>query len=340
MASPEEQAQQQAGVAIPIPQDAPSLIQLIPYGEHHAPNGNFIYDEEAKKSILEKSRAHRNDYVIDYEHQSLGKEKAPAAGWITELIDKGKEGLWGKVNWTKKGKEYIQAREYRYVSPVFLVKKADNRISEFINLALTNNPQIDGMVPLINTRNITTKQEKQMTDIANLLGLGSSATQEEIIAAIRELIAQRDKENREKSKQGNADNTETSVNKRICAALNLQENAPLPEITAEIFTLKRSGEHHEEIKQELITLKKTMAKQNAQREVAVAMKSGKITPAQREWATRYATEDPEGFQLFVSKATPVIPLEEIPEYQVETTSDPVQEEVFKALGIKPKKANV
>ncbi len=331
---------QQAGISLALGQDAPSIIQLIPYGEQKSAQGSFTCNEESIRNILEKDKTHKNDYVIDYEHQSLGKDKAPAAGWITELIDKKQDGLWGKVSWTKQGKEHVKAKEYRYVSPVFLVNKKSKLITEFINLALTNSPQIDGMVPLINKQKNTILQEEHMNQIAQALGLNGSATLEEILATIKELIAQKSKEAEEEKKEGTNDNenAEASVNKKVRAALNLDSTSTLAEITSEIFALKKSGLEYQKKAEELEVLKKELAKQTAEGAVTTAMKSGKLSPAQKEWAMRYATEDPEGFKMFVAKASPILPFHEIEAYQPDEKKERLQDEIFEALGIKQKRA--
>ena len=50
------------------------------------------------------------DIVIDYEHQTLSGEIAPAAGWIKELFIKD-GALYGRVSWTAKAKEFIKNGE-------------------------------------------------------------------------------------------------------------------------------------------------------------------------------------------------------------------------------------
>ena len=45
--------------------------------------------------------------------------------------------------------------------------------------------------------------------------------------------------------------------------------------------------------------------------VELALKSGKITPAQRGWAKEYALKSPDGFKAFLEKAPQVVPMSEI-----------------------------
>lgn len=42
--------------------------------------------------------------------------------------------------------------------------------------------------------------------------------------------------------------------------------------------------------------------------VLQALKDGKISAAQKEWATTYALSDPEGFKVFAEKAPVVVPV--------------------------------
>ena len=45
--------------------------------------------------------------------------------------------------------------------------------------------------------------------------------------------------------------------------------------------------------------------------VELALKQGKITPAQRDWAKSYALKSPGDFQDFVAKAPQVVPMGEV-----------------------------
>ena len=100
--------------------------------------------------------------VIDYEHQSMkaGTGPAPAAGWVQKLsIVDGKNGaeLWATVEWTEKAAQMIRAGEYKFCSPVIDWESTDRKTgksvgAELLNLALTNNPFLDGHKPIELTR--------------------------------------------------------------------------------------------------------------------------------------------------------------------------------------------
>jgi len=90
--------------------------------------------------------------VIDYEHQTMNKEKngqpAPAAGWIRALVWIDGVGLHAKASFTERARQLIQAGEYQYFSPVIEYSQGSGVITRILMGALTNFPAISGMRPL------------------------------------------------------------------------------------------------------------------------------------------------------------------------------------------------
>lgn len=90
--------------------------------------------------------------VIDYEHQTLNKEKngqpAPAAGWIHALQWIEGKGLHAIAELTEKALQQIKAGEYRYFSPVIQYSPESGEITKVLMGALTNNPAIHGMAAI------------------------------------------------------------------------------------------------------------------------------------------------------------------------------------------------
>ncbi len=103
--------------------------------------------------VIGRAAAQKNDFLIDYEHQSLNSQyngqPAPAAGWFGALEWRDGSGLWAVgVDWTSDGKERIAEKEYRYISAVFTYYTETGEVLEIISVALTNTPGIDGLDPL------------------------------------------------------------------------------------------------------------------------------------------------------------------------------------------------
>lgn len=136
----------------------PERVLLAPWGEVESTNGSFVVDEESAELALAAFAGHGTDLPIDYEHQTLGGEyasptgQAPAAGWIKRMHVEPGVGLLADIEWTPQAKELLASRQYRYLSPVAVVRKADRKLIAIHSAALTNKPAIVGMEPIVNSR--------------------------------------------------------------------------------------------------------------------------------------------------------------------------------------------
>ncbi len=130
--------------------EAPEYIRVLPLGHVSSEKGNFTVDAESFRSIKNHIQYRNIDVVIDYEHQTLANVQAPASGWIKELSLKS-DGIYARVEWTKRGKSYVLNKEYRYLSPVVEIRKEDGKVTKLHSVALTNAPAIHGMTPIINS---------------------------------------------------------------------------------------------------------------------------------------------------------------------------------------------
>ena len=125
--------------------------------------------------------------------------------------------------------------------------------------------------------------------LAKQLGLPETSTQEQVLAKLGEL----------KTSQAS---TQPIACKEALDALGLTEAASKSELVATIHALKQRPDYS----QEIAALTQRLAARDRDELVAAAIKEGKITPAQKEWADAYALNDPEGFKVFVAKAPQVI----------------------------------
>jgi hypothetical protein len=154
----------------------PSCFQFLPFGRIEIERGAWAVLDEESMSLIEQDFARRgNDMVIDYEHQTLNGEKAPAAGWIKKFINKGREGLWAVVEWTERAKQYLLNREYRYYSPVVMIRREDQKIVQVINAALTNAPRINRLKPLVAKRDVVVFIDETQRRINKMMGITDEA---------------------------------------------------------------------------------------------------------------------------------------------------------------------
>lgn len=337
--------------------EAPEAIQVIPYGYHDTPKGAFLCDEGAAALVMEEFSLRINDMVADYEHQTLSGAEAPAAGWIKELLNKGPEGIWARIEWNARAKEYIKNKEYRYVSPVFLKRLSDNRVIKLINVALTNQPNIDGMVPIVNKAvfNLSVNKEDTMNkkELCKALGLPEDSSDEAVLQMVNKLkgatavVANKSVLDALGLKEGATEpEVVTAVtamkqgavvaNKAVLNSLGLKEGATESEAVATVMAMKQGSDKFVELSTKVATLEQNQKSRDAEEMVNSALKDGKITADQKDWAAKYASADQEGFKVFIAKAPQVVPMGGLPKGSEKATGsglDEAQVSVNKMLGL-------
>lgn len=144
----------------------------------HAAGYIQVLDEDAMRSMAGEIHGFAADaawpgILVDFDHQSLDLEKpSTAAGWIVDAEYR-PSGLWAKIRWSSKGREALEGGTFRFISPVWTVgdceELGDKRLRprHLMNCAVTNCPNIRGMVPLSNRE----PQGERLTVPARPLGL-------------------------------------------------------------------------------------------------------------------------------------------------------------------------
>lgn len=314
----------------------PEVIRVLPKGHVSSTKGDFEVDDRDIAGIIRQFKARRLDLVIDYEHQTLSDVQAPAAGWIKDLYP-GEDALMARVEWTQKGREYIANKEYRYLSPVVLVKKADQHAAVFHSAALTNTPAITGMFAIINSDALSIEEEEEprmeLSALIELLGLEEGTAEEDVLKRIKELTQQAAEEGQggQEGKEGPAkEGTQLVANKTVLDLLGLPEDARTEDVTARIMAFKAGDSV---LQRRVAELEKQAASQKAEELVGLAMKDGKLSPAQKEWAVAYALSDPKGFAKFVEKAPVVVPMGKTAFAADERKQDGVDWKILKNQGV-------
>lgn len=314
----------------------PEVIRVLPKGHVSSTKGDFEVDDRDIAGIIRQFKARRLDLVIDYEHQTLSDVQAPAAGWIKDLYP-GEDALMARVEWTQKGREYIANKEYRYLSPVVLVKKADQHAAVFHSAALTNTPAITGMFAIINSDALSIEEEEEprmeLSALIELLGLEEGTAEEDVLKRIKELTQQAAEEGQggQEGKEVPAkEGTQLVANKTVLDLLGLPEDARTEDVTARIMAFKAGDSA---LQRRVAELEKQAASQKAEELVGLAMKDGKLSPAQKEWAVAYALSDPKGFAKFVEKAPVVVPMGKTAFAADERKQDGVDWRILKNQGV-------
>ena len=305
--------------------EAPDEIKILPLGTVHSQKGDFVVDDESFDLINRHFENRGLDLVIDYEHQTLKDVQAPAGGWIKKLV-KTNDAIAAQVEWTAKAKQYLENKEYKYLSPVVICRKSDGKAVALHSVALTNTPAIDGMFALVNSIDISSPDgaeggnSMELKKIVALLGLPADATEADVEKAIQELKKQEKTE-------------EVVANKTIMDLLELKGDAKTEDDAAKIMELKGTADKTKD--EMILELKRRMDERDAEELVTMALKQGKISAAQKAWAKEYALKDAEGFQAFVAKAPAVVPIGKTGSagYQKEETDTELDPKILKNLGV-------
>lgn len=166
-------------------------VHLVPIGDFKGSDkdGNPI-DEHITKESLEQIAEKLNsgdDVLCDIDHQSCKpgvNRDSKAAGWFHKFVVDPVKGLFASLKLTKKGREIVENREYRYTSPVFTLDENGNP-NDIHSVALTNVPAFKGHIsPIINSEPTEINKEENLNkEIINM-----EITKEDLIELIKNTV--------------------------------------------------------------------------------------------------------------------------------------------------------
>jgi phage I-like protein len=181
---------------------ADGWYQFAPIGEfpHAAADVIQVVDAEACFAMAARFKADAAvenfaGLLIDFDHFSLDcGQRSEAAGWVTALESR-PTGLWGQIRWSDVGEDAVKGGRYRFLSPVWArsdcVDLGGGRIRpvRLLNAALTNDPNLKGLMPLANSKPVdfgtyieganvkVTTMKTVIEKLVNHLGLAADATE-------------------------------------------------------------------------------------------------------------------------------------------------------------------
>lgn len=140
-------------------------IEVAKVGEYNGSDkdGNPIKEvltEESLKNIVEEVNASGREILVDKQHNSMktGLDRDDSAcGWLKALSFRN-GSIFGKCFWTKLGRELIDSRILRFISPVFHLGK-DGVPTKLVNVALVNQPALTDINPVINSQPTEIKED-------------------------------------------------------------------------------------------------------------------------------------------------------------------------------------
>jgi phage I-like protein len=203
------------------------------------------------------------DLPIDYNHASEIKarmgEESPSAGWMkagTYRLNASGE-ICVDVEWTPRGLNSVESKEYRYISPAILSRGAEKQIVSLSSAALVPKPNLQDL-PALNHQNQLVMNEEQLKSLCAALGVADNATPEAVIAAATQTRADLNAA-REAAKKPDLNHFTPKADYEL--ALNRAQNAEAS----------------------LATIKADKLKAEAAQLVDDAVTQGKIAPASKEF---------------------------------------------------------
>ena len=235
-------------------------VQIAPIGEYVGSDakGNPIpekIDAESLQKIADGLNSTETEVLADIDHNASkpGVEKdTKAAGWFHKFVVDPLKGLFATLKLTKHGKELLENREYRYISPTFKLDK-DGKPLELHTASLTNLPAFQGYIdPILNTE-------------SNMETITMDMTIEQLKELIKGVIADLKKEEAVKKVEEEI-KTENEVHDGIVENLEEKKDAIEAGVVQNSEPTKKEGE--EEEKTETATVDETASQKEPAKEEA------------------------------------------------------------------------
>lgn len=306
-------------LAATLPLLSAGEAHLIPAGKFAARDGrptdtgNWTLTDAAGAALSARlnATAAATPIVIDYEHQTMlaatNGQPAPAAGWIKSTAWRNGVGLVGAVDWTPRAKAFIDAGEYRFISPVISSDVAGN-VTGLHNAALVNFPALLGTNPVVAQLAaqfaFNPQTESSMTLLASLiasLGLPADTAEPKLLEAVSALKA-----------TAAAAGTKPALPVALSAALGLQANADEAAAVTAVTALKGASDSTHlvqlvtTLQGEVVALKAGQTEDQVVKLVDETIAAGKFIPAMRDQWLVLGRKDIAALKTMAA-STPVIP---------------------------------
>ena len=183
-------------------------VQLSPFGEFPQTREDGtqvvqICDEQAFQGLLENFGG--GEIPVDFDHGIESDGGSTRAGaWVERMWVDPEKGLMASLALTPAGEEAVQGREYRYLSPAWILGK-DGRPEKLVSVGFTNRPNLP-VAPVANSRRVAhaifngqsasvtggqpSKDKPNMNELKQALGLEETADDAAILEAVKALVAE------------------------------------------------------------------------------------------------------------------------------------------------------
>ncbi|WP_304635535.1 phage protease [Pseudoalteromonas sp.] len=292
------------------------------------PVNAWLLDQVAFDELKQTASARTNDFLFDYEHQTLNSaengQPAPASGWFNpaDLEYVPGEGLYAlNVAWTKKARQLLKNDEYRFISPVFHYNKHTGRPTKLRHFALTNDPAVDGMdkvAVLKASKTHVNNGDLPMNTALKLLEMlgvtvGDSVTDADYTKAATALTAL-------KAKADEADQLTNDLSTAQDQVAALKANSGGLEVNLARYV---PVETYNALVTEMAVLKSTSDSQSVEQAISQAKQAGKIIASEETYLTQLGQQ--QGLATLKTMLDTRSPIASLTTQQTTTTPKPEQD---------------
>jgi len=206
-----------------------SEVQIFPDGivfHPDEPDEPFKFNHEFRQGMINSMNESGIQPMVDFNHQSgyaLDQKSGEAAGFVTELHDRGEDGLWGTVEWNENGLKAVRGKQYKYLSPEWSVGQWSKDSGEYIEysprlyaIALTNRPFLEGkLTPVQATDVVNEKENNSMSENVQTMIDTEAETEEVEIVEENTEVTEVATENTVEELQAKLDQAEAKANAAI-----------------------------------------------------------------------------------------------------------------------------
>lgn len=147
-------------------------------------------DAESLQKIADQLNAEGRELLCDADHGASrpGLDRnTHALGWFSKFFVDPMKGMFAKLKLTKRGRELVEGRDYRFLSPSFTIG-GDGKPVSMTSVSMTNTPAMEEMPPILNSAPADAEahqEEKEDTEMTK------EEIQELVRSTVEELLAAR-----------------------------------------------------------------------------------------------------------------------------------------------------
>lgn len=240
---------------LPADGSVPEWLELVPAGAFEGRDGRHWVNDQPSAVVTAFNQDGR-PLPVDWDHateEAQSGEPVPKAAWI-EQLDVRDGAIWGRFDWTERGRNAVAARDSRFLSPVFIYAQNTLQVVKLVSVGLVDNPNL--RLKAINSLQ-PDKEAQSMSlsaQIRQALGLAENATEDQAVTAINAL-------------KGDLQKAQNSVQQP-----SLDKYVPRADFDSAVARASNA-------EQQLQAFHTAQRDKEIDAEIQAALKAGKITPA-------------------------------------------------------------